>query len=294
MATGVLQSTTTNAPRTPAPPPPPPAPAIPAPPPVAPAPAPAPVTAPPAQGPTTITPSNNSLVSSQIDKLLKKDSPLVQAATTRAMQSMNSRGLTNSSMAAGAGVLAAIDSVTPIAQQDASTNFTAQRDNFEATNTFRRDNNDRTWRTTEAERDRRFTSSENLAAAQRRLTEMGYNFRLTQAAVPGNFATGMATMLFDRIAAIQADPNLDAKAKEGAITNLVNGANATLGWAEGFYGGSFTRFSTGGAGSPTPAPAPPPRTPTPAPPPRTPARTPAPSPYTRQNGGVLAANSYDA
>ena len=47
-------------------------------------------------------------------------------ARAGAMQSANSRGLLNSSMAAGAGEAAVIDAALPIAQQDANT-FSQQR-----------------------------------------------------------------------------------------------------------------------------------------------------------------------
>lgn len=82
------------------------------------------------------TPDDNALVSAQLSKLLSKDSDYMTRARTRAMQTAQSRGLTNSSIAAGAGEAAAIDAGLPIAQQDASTNATAQRDNASARNTF--------------------------------------------------------------------------------------------------------------------------------------------------------------
>ena len=65
-------------------------------------------------------------VSGQLEKILSKDSPVMTRARAGAMQSANSRGLLNSSMAAGAGEAAVIDAALPIAQQDANT-FSQQR-----------------------------------------------------------------------------------------------------------------------------------------------------------------------
>lgn len=95
----------------------------------------------PMQGPTTYQPSENALVSRQLTNLLSQDNPYMQRARTRAMQYSNSRGLLNSSMAAGAGEAAAIDAALPIAQQDAGSYFTADRENAAAQNTFARDAN---------------------------------------------------------------------------------------------------------------------------------------------------------
>ncbi len=60
-------------------------------------------------------------VAGQMETLLSKDSPYMTRARTSAMQYANSRGLVNSSMAAGAGEAAAIDRALPIASQDANT-----------------------------------------------------------------------------------------------------------------------------------------------------------------------------
>jgi DNA-directed RNA polymerase subunit M/transcription elongation factor TFIIS len=64
---------------------------------------------------------NKSTVGGQMAGLLEQNSPYMQAAKTQALQMGNQRGLLNSSMTAGAGTLAAIQSSLPIAQQDAQT-----------------------------------------------------------------------------------------------------------------------------------------------------------------------------
>lgn len=60
-------------------------------------------------------------VQNQLQGIIASNSPLMQQARTGALQSMNQRGLLNSSMAIGAGQDAVIRQALPIAQQDAQT-----------------------------------------------------------------------------------------------------------------------------------------------------------------------------
>lgn len=85
---------------------------------------------------TSVTPSVGSTVAGQLQEILDADSPYLKTARARSQRQANSRGLINSSIAAGAGEEAAINAALPIAQQDASTFFTAQRANQDASNSF--------------------------------------------------------------------------------------------------------------------------------------------------------------
>ena len=67
--------------------------------------------------------TNDQTVEHRLEGILSKESPLMQRAQTQGMQYGNSRGLLNSSMAAGAAQGAMIDRATPIAQQDAQQFF---------------------------------------------------------------------------------------------------------------------------------------------------------------------------
>jgi hypothetical protein len=134
------------------------------------------------QGPTNYQPTSNSLVSEQLNKLLSKGGAYLQAARTRAMQQANSRGVLNSSMAAGAGELAAIEAGRPIAEGDATAYMTAERDNNMNANTFARDSNQfgrenaqlqyRGILDMEAQgRDQSFRAGESALEREQRLTE---------------------------------------------------------------------------------------------------------------------------
>lgn len=83
----------------------------------------------------------NQTVQDQLQQIIAADSPLMQQARARALQSANARGLLNSSMAITAGDSALYDAAMPIAQQDASTYADAAKFNTGELNTFSRDNN---------------------------------------------------------------------------------------------------------------------------------------------------------
>jgi hypothetical protein len=124
--------------------------ATPAPAPVAaPAPAAAPAAAPaPASAPALNTapiPSDTSVaqvpqlspdqtVEGRIQSIIAANSPIIQQARTHAMETANSRGLLNSSMAAQAGEAAAFQAATPIATADAATAAKVGQYNVEAAN----------------------------------------------------------------------------------------------------------------------------------------------------------------
>lgn len=62
---------------------------------------------------------DTELASSQFNKLASQDSPLVKRARQQGLNLANSRGLINSSIAAGNAEGALVDRLTPLAQQDA-------------------------------------------------------------------------------------------------------------------------------------------------------------------------------
>lgn len=79
----------------------------------------------------------NETVQGQMSSLLDENGSYLKAARTRAAENSNARGLLNSSMAAGAGERAAIETALPIAQQDAATYDTRARTNMSAENRAR-------------------------------------------------------------------------------------------------------------------------------------------------------------
>ena len=93
------------------------------------------------QGPSMWDIDADQTVAGQLSKILANDSPLMQQARARALQQMNSRGLTNSSIAQSAADSAMYDQAMQIAQQDAGTYAERGKYNTDSKNTFSRDNN---------------------------------------------------------------------------------------------------------------------------------------------------------
>lgn len=93
------------------------------------------------QGMTRWDVSPNETVRSQLQQIIADDSPLMQQARARALQTANTRGLLNSSMAMTAADSAMYDAAMPIATQDAATYARAGEFNANTANTFSRDNN---------------------------------------------------------------------------------------------------------------------------------------------------------
>ena len=80
--------------------------------------------------------NNESLVENRLNNLLDSNGRYMQLARTGAQQQAASRGLLNSSIAAGAGENAAIRSALPIAQQDANTYAQMEANNNNIQNRF--------------------------------------------------------------------------------------------------------------------------------------------------------------
>lgn len=83
----------------------------------------------------TVTPATrevnpNELTSTQLDNILSSGSPLMQRAASLGRQTAASRGLLNSSLAAGAAQTSMIDAATPIAQANAGAYETAAGQNL--------------------------------------------------------------------------------------------------------------------------------------------------------------------
>jgi hypothetical protein len=78
--------------------------------------------------------NNDQTVQGQLTGILAANSPLLQQARAASLAQMNQRGLTNSSMAVGAGQEAVIKQALPIASQDATTYANSGQFNANAAN----------------------------------------------------------------------------------------------------------------------------------------------------------------
>jgi hypothetical protein len=87
--------------------------------------------------PTQWSINSQQTVAGQLNGILAKKSPLMQRAETTGLQQAHSRGLLNSSMAAGAAQDAMIDRATPIATADADVYARAAGYNADTSNKFK-------------------------------------------------------------------------------------------------------------------------------------------------------------
>jgi hypothetical protein len=94
------------------------------------------VTAPTINTPAQRTVNPQELVEWRMSQMMKTTNPYTQQAMTMAKQSAAQSGMLNTSIAASAGVDAAIKSMLPIAQQDATTLFSQGIENQRAVNEF--------------------------------------------------------------------------------------------------------------------------------------------------------------
>lgn len=93
-----------------------------------------------ASDPTQWNVAANQTMRGQLADYMSQDNPLLQMARARAIDQMNARGLSNSSMAIGAAEAAAYDSALPIVQNDANTYANAAKTNADTSNQFKLQN----------------------------------------------------------------------------------------------------------------------------------------------------------
>lgn len=191
----------------------------------------------PQAGPAPWVVDGNQTVASQLEKILKTDSPLMQLARTRAQQDAESRGLRNSTMAATAGEAAMIDRAMPIAQQDAQTFGNAGQFNADSRNTF-------------TLADNQFNRDKSMA---------GFNLAANEWAAERSFGRGetaadraylrdnqSAELNFsrqDRMARINAELNRDANATGDAAT-LQRGYTNAINQARTDYATALANISS--------------------------------------------------
>ena len=196
-------------------------------------------------------------VSGQMDNLLKSDSPYMKQARTSGLQQATSRGLLNSSMAAGAAQGAAIGRALPIATQDAATFANSAQFNAQSQTEINKFNADAANRVgmfnTEAKNNaNQFNASAANNAANLNyqgdmqlhtdhvrhlndLEKLGLQITANERQLPLQFAGNLSATLTNGINAIMADGSLNAAAKQTAIKNLTDYGNSQLAWARDFY-----------------------------------------------------------
>jgi hypothetical protein len=76
------------------------------------------------------------------------------------------------------------------------------------------------------------------------LQRLGLQINAQNQQIPTNFAAGISNTTMMGVNAVMSDPNMSAAAKQTAINNLVNYANAQISWAEKFYSVAIPALSS--------------------------------------------------
>ena len=159
--------------------------------------------------PQAVSVTPDQTVESRTQGIIASNSPLMQLAESRAMQQANSRGLINSSLAAGAGQTAVMDAATNIAKQDAATSSNAALTNAKAANDAEMMNTDAINK----------ASTANLGAASNQHLA-GIEAQYKQLTQGSSSAASILNNAQQSINAIIANTNLDATAKNKAVADI--------------------------------------------------------------------------
>lgn len=83
-----------------------------------------------------------------------------------------------------------------------------------------------------------------LLQNQAEMDRLNLNIQANRDTIPTSFAASITNTAMSGVNAIMADGNLSADAKKGAVSNIVNYANAQISWAEKFYGSTIPKITT--------------------------------------------------
>lgn len=172
-------------------------------------------------------------VQGQLSGILASNSPLLQQAQTKSLQDMNARGLSNSSMAIGAGQNALYSAALPIAQADANINATNAQTNTQIKNNSDATNTNILNSTSQFNAQASNTASQNAANASNQIlgTQLDQNNKLQLADVEASYKTLMQTnssagelyqQAVKNITDITKDTALDSTAKQAAVNQQLS------------------------------------------------------------------------
>lgn len=162
-------------------------------------------------------------VKQQLTDLLASNSTYVDQARARALQTANSRGLLNSSLAAGAGAEAAIAQALPISQQDAATYFKQGLTNQEATNQFSLAAQERAARSQEAELGRQFQARENAFSRSQNQAQFDATMKMNNDRFAQQFGLDKAQFDANNAIALQNLGDNKLQNYRNGLMNIING-----------------------------------------------------------------------
>lgn len=157
-------------------------------------------------------------VQNRVKNIASEDSMLNQMARTEAAKVMNSRGMLNSSMYAGAAQDAVLRQAIPIASQESNQAFQASESALDRTSREAMQEKDITNQKYLQQTDIGFRTSEGALdrASQEKLAS--WNLKSQDRNAAAQFLTNMETQYASAYQAIMANTNLDAKQRTAQLT----------------------------------------------------------------------------
>lgn len=159
-----------------------------------------------------------------LDSMLAKDSPLMKRAAMQGKQMANSRGLLNSSMAAGAAQGAMIDRAAPIAIQDANTYSAIARMN--AGHRFDME---------KMASDFGFRSQLATQEAENALSKLYASSNANAWGVMANNITDLVGQASAQIERIQMNPDINEEDKKALIDQVLENRNQDINFQQVLY-----------------------------------------------------------
>ncbi|TIW28668.1 MAG: hypothetical protein E5V63_04095 [Mesorhizobium sp.] len=174
-------------------------------------------------------------VQTRVKNIASEDSMLNQMARTEAAKVMNSRGMLNSSMYAGAAQDAVLRQAVPIASQESNQAFQASESALSRASAEGMQAKDLANQQTLQQKDITFRQGEGALdrASQEKLAS--WNLKSQDRDSASRFLTGMETMYQSAYQSIMANTNLDAKQREAQLTAAKTMRDKQLNFVEQMY-----------------------------------------------------------
>ncbi len=186
--------------------------------------------------PTTATPYADNDVQNRVKNIASQDSALNQMARTEAAKVMNSRGMLNSSMYAGAAQDAVLRQAVPIASQESSQAFSASESGLQRASTEGMQAKDIANQQTMQQADIGFRAGEGALDRASSEKLASWNLKSSDRNAAAQFLTNMETQYASAYQAIMANPNLDATQRTAQLTAAKQMNDKQRNFVEQMYG----------------------------------------------------------
>lgn len=174
-------------------------------------------------------------VQNRVKNIASQDSMLNQMARTEAAKVMNSRGMLNSSMYAGAAQDAVLRQALPIASQESSQAFSANESALQRASTEGMQAKDIANQQQLQQKDITFRQGEGALDRASQEKIQSWNLKSQDRDSAARFLTGMETMYQSAYQSIMANTNLDAKQREAQLTAAKTMRDKQLNFVEQMY-----------------------------------------------------------